>query len=419
LIRIIPLIHGLAQNKRNRSGKLVALSGICQQIKLDDPANHHKASPVSRQSFTILHTEASTGWGGQEIRIFTEMEAMRRRGHRLHLAAPAISRIFQEARKAGFDPWILNSKRILFPFTILKLARALRRKKVEVVNPHSSADGWIAGMAGRLARTPLIIRSRHIEVDYPNRRTSHWAYGVLPHHVITTSERISTGLIERLRLKPDRVQCISTGIDLEKFDGQVSGTLHQELGLDSEVPLVGMISVIRSWKGHDYFVEAAKIVAARFPAAHFVVAGGGNDKRLKKIRRWVNEAGLEDCFHLLGHRTDVPNLLASYSVLVLPSTGHEGIPQIILQSHAMACPVVGTTAGGIPEVVADEQSGLLVPIKNSPALAAAINRLLENEAFRNELTVRGQAMVNANHSEEHMCQQLEALYQRYLSGNRE
>ncbi|HIG80864.1 MAG TPA: glycosyltransferase, partial [Verrucomicrobiales bacterium] len=175
----------------------------------------------------------------------------------------------------------------------------------------------------------------------------------------------------------------------------------------------------RSWKGHDYFVEAAKIVAARFPAVHFVVAGGGNDQRLEKIRAWAKAAGLESRIHLLGHRTDVPNLLASYSVLVLPSTGHEGIPQIILQSHAMACPVVGTTAGGIPEVVADEKSGLLVPTKNPPALAAAINRLLENEAFRNELAARGQVMVKANHSQEHMCQQLEALYQRYLSGNRE
>jgi len=371
------------------------------------------------RSFTILHTEASTGWGGQEMRIFTEMEAMRQRGHRLHLAAPPDSQIFQKAKEAGFNPWELNPKRILFPFTILKLARALRRHKVQVVNPHSSADGWIAGLAGRLARTPLIIRSRHIEVDYPNRRTSRLAYGTLPHHVITTSERISTGLIERLCLQPDRVQCISTGINLEQFDAGATGTLHQELGLDSEVPLVGMVSVIRSWKGHDYFVEAAKIVAARFSTAHFVVAGGGNDKRLEKIRRWVNEAGLKDYFHLLGHRTDVPKLLTSYSVLVLPSTGHEGIPQIILQSHAMACPVVGTTAGGIPEVVTDEITGLLVPPKDSPALAAAIIRLLENKTLRNEMAAQGRTMVATNHSEKHMCEKLEALYQRYLSGNNE
>ena len=369
--------------------------------------------------FTILHTETSTGWGGQEIRILTEMEAMRRRGHRLHLAAPLNSRIYQESNKSGFNLLRLNSKRILFPITLLKLARTLNRHQVQVVNPHSSADGWIAGLAGRLARTPLIIRSRHIEVNYPNRRTSRLAYGTLPHHVITTSERISTGLIERLRLNPDRMQCISTGIDLEKFDAKMAGTLHQELGLDSEAPLVGMVSVIRSWKGHDYFVEAAKIVAARFPTAHFVVAGGGNDKRLEKIHRWVNEAGLKDRFHLLGHRTDVPNLLASYSVLVLPSTGHEGIPQIILQSHAMACPVVGTTAGGIPEVVADEKSGLLVPTKDPLALAVAINRLLEDKALGNELAARGLAMVKANHSQEHMCQQLETLYQRYLSCSKE
>ena len=369
------------------------------------------------RSFTILHSESSTGWGGQEIRVFTEMEAMRQRGHRLFLAAPPDSQIFQKAKEADFNPWELNPKRILFPFTIMKLARALRRHKVQVVNPHSSADGWITSIAGRLAGTPLIVRSRHIEVDYPNRRTSYWAYGRLPHHVITTSDRISKGLIEKLRLKPDRVQCISTGIDLEIFDASTPGTLHQELGLDANVPLVGMISVIRSWKGHNYFVEAAKIVAVRFPAVHFVVAGGGNDQRLEKIRTWARASKLESRFHLLSHRTDVPNLLASYSVLVLPSTGHEGIPQIILQSHAMACPVVGTTVGGIPEVVADEKSGLLVPTKDSPALAAAINRLLENKTFRSKLATRGQAMVKASHSEEHMCLQLETLYQRYLSGN--
>jgi len=367
--------------------------------------------------FTILHTEASIGWGGQEIRIFTEMEAMRKRGHSLYLAAPPTSQIFQEADKSGFNPLELNSKRILFPFTILKLACTLRRHKVEVVNPHSSADGWIAGLAGRLARVPLIIRSRHIEVDYPNRRTSRLAYGTLPHHVITTSKRISTGLIERLRLKPDHVQCIPTGIDLEKFDVGATGTLHQELGLDSEVPLVGMASVIRSWKGHNHFVEAAKIVTASFPSVHFVVAGGGNERRLEAIRSWAMDAGLASRFHLLGHRTDIPNLLASYSVMVLPSTGYEGIPQIILQSHAMACPVVGTSAGGIPEVIKHEESGLLVPPKDSYALAAAINRLLEKAAFRKTMAAQGRAMVEANHSEEHMCNKLEALYQRYLSGN--
>ncbi len=344
---------------------------------------------------------------------------MRRRGHTLHLAAPTHSRIFQEAHEAGFNPWKLNPARIRFPFAILNLARALRRHKVQVANPHSSADGWITGIAGRLAGTPLIIRSRHIEVDYPNRRTSRLAYSTLPHHVITTSKRISQGLIDSLQLSPDRVQCVPTGIDLEKFNPDKPGNLHEELELDPTVALVGMISVIRSWKGHDYFVEAASAVAKQFPEAHFVVAGGGNDRRLEKIRAWAKAAGLESNFHLLGHRTDVPNLLASYTVLVLPSTGHEGIPQIILQSHAMACPVVGTTAGGIPEVVSNCKTGLLVPPKDSSALAQAIICMLKDKNSREAMANQGQSKVQSSHSQEHMCNQLEVIYHRYLSGSKE
>ena len=342
---------------------------------------------------------------------------MRDRGHQVFLASPRDSEIYSKARESNFIPWALDVRKPTLPISIIRLATQLRSNGIQVVNPHSSADGWIAGLAGRLAGTPLIIRSRHIDVDYKKRTSSHWSFGKLPHHVLTTSERISNGLVSALDLNPDRVDCIPTGIDLNQFHPNIKGNLHNELGLADDVPLIGMVSVIRSWKGHDFFIEAAKIVAQRFPNVQFVVAGGGNDRRLEKIQRWVNEAGLKDYFHLLGHRTDVPNLLASYSILVLPSTGHEGIPQIILQSHAMACPVVGTTAGGIPEVVADEKSGLLVPTKDSSALAGAINRLLENKTFRSKLAKRGQAMVKAGHSEEHMCLKLEAIYQRYLSGN--
>lgn len=375
--------------------------------------------PTDQGKYNVLHTEASMGWGGQEIRVFEEIVNMQKRGHKMCLAAPRKSIIFKKALEAGIQTWELNVRKLMFPPSIFRLAFLMRKKGVEVVNTHSSYDGWIAGLAGRLAGIPLVIRSRHIEVDYKKRISSYWSFGKLPHHVLTTSERISNGLVSALDLNPARVDCIPTGIDLNQFNLSIKGNLHNELGLADNVPLIGMVSVIRSWKGHDYFIEAAKIVAQCFPNVQFVVAGGGNDRRLEKIQRWVNEAGLKDYFHLLGHRTDVPNLLASYSVLVLPSTGHEGIPQIILQSHAMACPVVGTTAGGIPEVVADEKSGLLVPTKDPLALAVAINRLLENKALGNELAARGQAMVKANHSQKHMCQKLETLYQRYLPCNRE
>lgn len=357
------------------------------------------------------------GWGGQEIRVLGEMRAMRDRGHQVFLASPEDSEIYNKASDSNFLPWALDVRKPTLPISILRLAIQLRANGIQVVNPHSSYDGWVAGLAGRLAGTPLIIRSRHIEVDYKKRTSSHWSFGKLPHHVLTTSKRISNGLVSALDLNPARVNCIPTGIDLKQFNPNIKGNLHNELGLADDVPLIGMVSVIRSWKGHDYFVEAAKILAQRFLNVQFVVAGGGNDRRLEKIRRWIKAANLEERFHLLGYRQDVPNLLASYSILVLPSTGHEGIPQIILQSHAMQCPIVSTTVGGIPEVVENGRTGMLVPPQNFAALADAMSELLRNKNLGKRMSEAGRKMVEAHHSMSHMCQRLETLYYRYLGGN--
>jgi len=363
---------------------------------------------------TILHTEASTGWGGQEIRVFTELTAMRRRGHRMLLAAPPHSSIFQQAEAADFHPWPLDLRKSLYPLTMARLGRWMVRERVDIVNPHSSADGWLAGLSGRLVGVPLIVRSRHIEVDYPHWRTSRWAFGRLPHHVLTTSERIAQGLVKTLRLDAGKTTCIPTGIDTDQFNLETQKTLHDELELPNDTPLLGMVAVLRSWKGHEFFIQAAGQLASTTP--HLVIAGDGNEARRKKIRQWAAEAGVGGRLHLLGHRSDIPQILASLACLVLPSTAHEGIPQIILQAQATGTPVVGTTVGGIPEVVADEKTGLLVPPKNAPALATAMERVLKDRQLAARLAATGHTQAK-RHSLDAMCEQLEVLYQRYLSGS--
>ncbi len=338
---------------------------------------------------------------------------MQARGHRLLLCAPVASRIFQRAQEAGLSVHALDDRKWTFPFTVARLAGLFRREKVQVVNPHSSRDGWLAGLAARLAGVPLIIRSRHIEVDYPNRGTSRIAFHSLPHHVITTSEKISAGLIKDLGLLPERVTCIATGIDQKKFNPQVNGTLAQELKLSADIPLVGMISVLRSWKGHDYFLAAAQELVQQNVRAHFVVTGEG--PRRQWIEQKIQELGLSGKVTLLGHREDVPNILASLSILVLPSTAHEGIPQIILQAQSMGKAVIGTSVGGIPEVVRDGETGLLAALQSGPALAEKITRLLNDPALRQRLGQQALAYAQREYSSERMCERLEALYARYLT----
>ena len=271
----------------------------------------------------------------------------------------------------------LRTHKALLPLEVARLAAWLVRNRVELVNTHSSNDGWLAGLAARLAMRPILIRSRHIEVDYPNRFWSGLAFRILPHHVITTSRRIADRLVAELGISPARVTCIATGVDLARFNRKVEGTLRQELGVDPEVALVGMISVLRSWKGHATFLDAAaRLLGDSKRPVRFVIAGDGPGR--EELAGKIAREPWKDRVTLLGHRADVPNILASLDVLVLPSYAHEGIPQIILQAQAMSCAVVATTIGGIPEVVEDGVTGLLVPPRDAAALAEKIAALLDD-----------------------------------------
>ncbi len=349
------------------------------------------------------------GWGGQEVRVFAELEWMRAHGHWVALAAHPDSAIARHAREAGMTFYPLRTHKALLPFEVVRLATWLRSNGVEVVNTHSSNDGWLAGLAARLTGARL-IRSRHIEVDYPNRFWSGFAFRTLPHHVLTTSRRIADRLIAELGIPSQRVSCVATGVDLARFDRATVGTLRRELGLAPEVALVGMISVLRSWKGHQTFLDAAKrLVREVKRPIHFVIAGEGTMRVV--LPDMIKEAGLEDKVTLLGHRTGVPNLLASLDVLVLPSYAHEGIPQIILQAQAMARPVVATTIGGIPEVVEDGVTGLLVPPRDDAALAEKISAILNDSALADRLRYAGRAQIEARYSLDAMGEQLLAIYE--------
>jgi glycosyltransferase involved in cell wall biosynthesis len=342
------------------------------------------------------------------VRVFVELEWMRARGHWVALAAHPESAIAQRAQKAGMTFYPLRTHKALLPFEVARMAAWLLRNRVEVVNTHSSNDGWLAGVAARLAGC-ILIRSRHIEVDYPNRFWSGIAYGRLPHHVITTSQRIANRLVEELTIPVLRATCIATGVDLAQFNPVVQGTLRQELGLAPEVALVGMISVLRSWKGHATFLEAAAdlLKAAKRPV-RFVIAGDGPGR--EELEKKIAQAPWKGNVTLLGHRSDVPNVLASLDVLVLPSYAHEGIPQIILQAQAMARAVVATSVGGIPEVVEDGVTGLLIPPRNPEALAEKIGALLDNSVLRGRLGQAARAKIEKQHSLGAMGERLLRLY---------
>jgi glycosyltransferase involved in cell wall biosynthesis len=173
-----------------------------------------------------------------------------------------------------------------------------------------------------------------------------------------------------------------------------------------------MVSVLRSWKGHATFLQAARqLVDARFPA-RYVIVGEGPIRY--QIEAQIAELQLQQQVTLTGHREDVPEVLRALDVLVIASTRHEGVPQIGLQALACQTPVVGSDVGGIPEIIRPGETGRLFPAGNAAALAQALRDTLAQVEETRAMTQRGRAMVVERHSLDHMLDQLEQLYQRHL-----
>jgi glycosyltransferase involved in cell wall biosynthesis len=361
-----------------------------------------------QRRWRIAHSENSNGWGGQEHRVLAELRGFQKRGCDVWLLAPAASEIFRRAEIEKIPAIPLHAERLHFPFEIIRLARWLRKNKIQILNTHSSRDGWLLGIAGRLARVPLIIRTRHIDVDYPNRRLSRHAYTTLADHVLTTSEKIRKHFQEMFALPDDRISTAPTGIDLKLFSP--SGAKADFFAGDR--PLVGMISVLRSWKGHATFLAAAVQLKASGFDGRFVIAGDGPKR--SQIEQTIHELNLGDVVTLAGHREDVPEILRALGVLVIPSTRHEGIPQIGLQALACKTPVIGSDVGGIPEIIRDGETGRIFPAQDAHALATAIRETLADTDKTRARRERGRTIVEATYSLDAMLDKLDELYRRSL-----
>lgn len=367
------------------------------------------------EPLTILHSESSMGWGGQEIRVFTEACWLRRRGHAAGVIVPPGSLLGERAEKAAVPVARIAMPRALDPITVLRIAQRLRLERAQVLVTHSSVDAWTAGLAARLVGVP-VVRMRHLSVPVRANPISRAVYTALCDRIVTTGEAIRTLLVHRLRVPPAKVVSIPTGVDLEAFDPSRAAPmrLRRELGLDPEACLLGMVAVLRSWKGHLVFLQALRQVRAVRPDVRAVLAGEGPFRPV--IQDAIRAHGLDAQVRLLGHREDVAEVLSGLYVVVSASTAAEGIPQVLLQALAMRRPVVASDVGGIPEIIRPGETGWLVPAGDPGALAGAILEALADQPRAQRMGEQGRKMIEADFSLDRMGERMEQLYRAVAAG---
>jgi glycosyltransferase involved in cell wall biosynthesis len=205
---------------------------------------------------------------------------------------------------------------------------------------------------------------------------------------------------------------IPSGIDTDRFAPLPPGDYKTRLGVPPDAVVVGSLTRMRVRKGVEEFLRAMAQICAARPEVHVVIAG---DVELDdELQALVAAAGLGDRLHLLGRRSDVPDVLSAFDVFVLSSHG-EGMSNAILEAMAMELPVVATDVGGTGEVVGEGVTGHLVPARDAEALARGICRVLDERARGRAMGARGRQVVVDRFSAKAMVRQMEALYTQLLA----
>lgn len=356
----------------------------------------------------ILHTEASRGWGGQEIRILEEASGLIGRGHEVSLACPPEARIYLEAPRYGVPVVALAIGRKNLK-GVFALRRHLAQTRPEVVNTHSSTDTWLAALAcATLCHAPPIVRTRHISAAVPLNAASRWLYTRATAHIVTTGERLRETLIRDNGFPAEMLTSVPTGIDTLRFQPGDKAEARRGLGLDCDTHYLGILATQRSWKGHLYLLEAFHSLDA--PGWKLLIVGDGPMR--EQIEAKIAALGLNERVLLAGQQRNPEDWLRAMDIFCLPSYANEGVPQALLQAMLTGLPIVTTPVGAITEAVLDEVTGLIVPPRDVQRLSAALARLMADTALCARLGQTARQVAEARFSRVALLDSMQEIFQK-------
>jgi glycosyltransferase involved in cell wall biosynthesis len=346
------------------------------------------------------------GSGGIEKSVLHNACGLRERGHEVHITARPDTWLWQRAQENGFPTLSVTVRHHQDVAALRPYLRLLRAGGYDIVNTHFSPDYLVAALAARLARQRGIVMTRY--VVKPWRGYRRWLYGAaLYAHILTVSEAVRRALLSG-GIPADRVTTVHGGVETRRKE-LVPARLREELGIPEETALIGIVSRIAPEKGHRYLLEAMRDVTA---AAVCLVVGDGPDRAA--MREYVCAHGLEAHVRFLGWRADSEAVIAALDVVVQPSLWEEACSLAIMEAMSLARPVVATRVGGNVELIAPDETGILVPKADAPALADALNALARDAGLRRRMGAAARERQIAGFSVQTMAASTEKVYSEIL-----
>lgn len=328
---------------------------------------------------TILHVIDTTGPGGAETVFTNLLKALEKTEFCNIVVLRGDGWVADQVRNLGITPKIIDSKGSFNLGYVRALRRLVKNEKVDLIHAHLLGSNVYGALLALICRKPMIATFHGaVDVAATERfvRAKFLLIGFGASAIVCVSKRLQQELAERSPLPSHKLKLIYNGVDSDGFSSTLESSLKEELGLPKDATLVVSVGNIRPAKGYEYLVDAAITMAEVNPKVHFVVVGHQKENLYNKLKDQVAQAPRQPRIHWLGFRQDVANILRQADIFLLPSVS-EGFSISTVEAMMASVPVIATRSGGPEEIITDEVSGMLVPVKDSGAIVGAILKMMD------------------------------------------
>ena len=359
-----------------------------------------------RRKLKLLYVDTETVWRGGQEQIYTLITGMLQCGHRVWLAAPPDAPLAARAKRAGANLFSFQQRFELSPLAAWQLLSFMRESRFHIVHFNTQHPLLAGGLAASLSSPPpALVCSRR--VNFPLRTSfSRLKFNLFMDRVITVSASIRDTLIHD-GVRPSLVEVIYEGTDLQSIDAMP----EPPSSIADDQPVIGIVAHLSKEKGHSILVKAVSLLLQSYPRLVLSVVGEGPLRT--ELERLAKTLGASRNVFFLGFREDADSVMKSFDIFCLPSLS-EGLSSAILVAMSHRLPVVATAVGGIPELVIDRETGLLVSPRDPERLAGALQELLDSPDLRKRMGESGRRRVEAHFTLEKKIRNFERLYLELL-----
>jgi glycosyltransferase involved in cell wall biosynthesis len=361
----------------------------------------------------VLHVETGRQVHGVAHQVLHLIDGLRPMGVSGSLACPAESTIAIAARARGIPVLPIRMRGDWDATAIFRMHRLARRVRPSIIHVHSQVGAkthW--AMAARLAGIPAILSRRSESSDSRlfGRSLKYWPYRL----IVAQSENIGAQLIEE-GIDEGRLRFVSRGVDADACQiGWSREKFLSEFDLQDDHFVIAVVAPLIATKGHRYLLDALPRIRAAHSGARVLIFGAGPLE--DRLRKTVSRLGLDQMVHFAGYRIDLLEFIGHVQLMIHPSV-REGLGTSLLEAQAAGIPVIGFRIGGMSELIAHEESGLLVPPRDSKALAAAAVRLIYNPKRMRAMSEDARRWVAEEHSLQRMVRGHLNVYQELTEMN--